>query len=898
MKGKELFMKKNWEYIIIFILPWLLVLVHSIVRESWFSGGGSLLSGNAGEVYYEMYAELWNKVHEGSSLLFSWNAGIGNEFLLQIFNYLFSPFTILILFLPKAWLADGVQVVMILKWSLAGLVSLYFFEHTKLNMIKVRKKLICILFTMAFCFGNAVIYSLSNISWLDVMILFPLLLLLEEQMTEGKGYKRFWLLLTLSLLCNFRMTISVMLFLLVWYVILLCEKEAGKLRAFVKYVGYNMLSLLSGMAVILPALVAASDGQQIYADGGIKEFCRTSLMSFSDFIQRFFVCDTRLVQLQNEPVLYCSVVLTVLVLLYAFIPVSVRKKILIICLAVSLAVGMMHGSLNLVWHGYFGINEETGSFAFLFVFVLLVMALQVMTYLESLKWWHIAVGMIAAGGCMAYAFFSIYSFLNFYVYLGTFLLAVFTFVLLFFFCKKSIRYANLIVVFAILGIGELAVNAFYQFSEHNMYTMQEMYHHGGADVLSNKIELKNGERVAYTGTAANYGMTHGLDSASGQLVYTNRNIQKLYENLGLSSTEENYIFFGGSPLLNWMFNIRYGLGAGDVAFSDAEKIGENSGYGLYQMQTKGSLGYMTDSQILEWKLQEDSPFQNQNTFVQKAVGGNDFFEIINPEVDIVSVMLNTLGEEHEHSEEEHEHSEEEHEQSKDVRENVVEGAERYTYENGWYRYSCFKTYTEDYIKFSFESDGVTDYYVYLKSDHTMSSSVSIGEEVVYGGVDSTKCRTYHIGVVPKGETILITSNPDTDSYEQFVPIEVAYQIAAFDEKAYKESASLLGTSQYQIQKMTETSVSGEVEAAKDGVMMTSIPAFEGFDVYVDGKAVEYHVIGDALIGVPLEKGKHKVEFCYHVPYLKEGVALTLAGLVIFTIVFILGRKKNQKESKE
>ena len=68
MKVKE-FVKKNWNYIIAFLLPWILVVIHSIVRQSWLTGNGSILSGEAGTVYYEMYTELWDKVHQGLSLI-------------------------------------------------------------------------------------------------------------------------------------------------------------------------------------------------------------------------------------------------------------------------------------------------------------------------------------------------------------------------------------------------------------------------------------------------------------------------------------------------------------------------------------------------------------------------------------------------------------------------------------------------------------------------------------------------------------------------------------------------------------------------------------------------------------------------------------------------------------
>ena len=64
MKIKN-FIKRNWSYIVAILIPWIFVIIHSFVNGSWLSGDGTILSGDSGTVYYELYAELWNKVHEG-----------------------------------------------------------------------------------------------------------------------------------------------------------------------------------------------------------------------------------------------------------------------------------------------------------------------------------------------------------------------------------------------------------------------------------------------------------------------------------------------------------------------------------------------------------------------------------------------------------------------------------------------------------------------------------------------------------------------------------------------------------------------------------------------------------------------------------------------------------------
>ena len=70
-------------YIIPFLIPWLLIVVHSIVRGSWLTGQGGLLNGDTGTQLYPLMVELWNKVHSGESLFYSWNGGSGFDFYLN-----------------------------------------------------------------------------------------------------------------------------------------------------------------------------------------------------------------------------------------------------------------------------------------------------------------------------------------------------------------------------------------------------------------------------------------------------------------------------------------------------------------------------------------------------------------------------------------------------------------------------------------------------------------------------------------------------------------------------------------------------------------------------------------------------------------------------------------------
>ena len=96
-------------------------------------------------------------------------------------------------------------------------------------------------------------------------------------------------------------------------------------------------------------------------------------------------------------------------------------------------------------------------------------------------------------------------------------------------------------------------------------------------------------------------------------------------------------------------------------------------------------------------------------------------------------------------------------------------------------------------------------------------------------------------------------------------------------------------------------IKGSIIADKEGVMLTSVPYLEGFNVYVDDREVEKYVVGDAMLGVPLDKGKHVIEFKYNIPINVKGIVISVIALIVFIIICIItgnSNLSNQSDIKE
>lgn len=84
---------------------------------------------------------------------------------------------------------------------------------------------------------------------------------------------------------------------------------------------------------------------------------------------------------------------------------------------------------------------------------------------------------------------------------------------------------------------------------------------------------------------------------------------------------------------------------------------------------------------------------------------------------------------------------------------------------------------------------------------------------------------------------------------------------------------------------------GEVTAQDGDVLATSIPYGKGWRATVDGKKVTVEKVNYAFVGIPLEKGKHTVEFTYLPPYWPIAAWLSILSVLVLLVLRIYKAKK-------
>lgn len=885
VKGNDMNIKrvvKNyWVYMLALLIPVIIVLIHCITRETWLFGDGSMLRGEAGEQYIYFYEELWNRVHNGNLSFFSWNAVGGFDFYLNALYYAVSPATIFILLLPKDVLENALQFFMIIKWALLSFSTVYFFMHTRFNTMVKYKKLISLTLGMCYALSSFLIYALTFFNWLDTLILFPILLLLIEQMVEKGKWKSFFIVLTLAICCNFYIAFPMCLFLLLWFLIQLQVVEKKNKRVWITFGGAFVWAIVSSLVVIMPCIVSAGDRYVLGSVRDISSYIKSLVELPEEFIGRFFILSVPEDMSAHGFNLYMSIGIVILSLMFCFVKMNKRVKCIKLISAILLTFSMCVGLLNYIWQGFTIPNDYNLKFGFVFIMLLAIMALDVMARLEDLKIWKCLVMLGLVLGMFCYTFFRITKFEEYYVYLTTILLVVFYFILFVLFCRKSIKKETLLVAICVLCLAEVFCNSYYQLSQYDVVFAEDEHEHEHEDEhaheqeveqeveqleevvhVSENIQFDPGKRVVFSNAGYNAGLRAGVPSMTGSVSYLDNERGNFLSDLGMSVLQDECNpYIGGTPILNMMFNIGYGVGRYNTAFSGSEQIGEVHGLNIYRTEGCVGLGYMVKNDVVDWDSDFSSSFAAQNSFAQMAVdiGERKLFETFTPS-DLTCTTswgyLPSVGEQKE------------------------KDCVRYEY------IACMK---DDGNILSFTADKDMDLYCVIEVSVGATVIVSVEDEITYRNLQNMEKTLLPIGKVKKGQEIGIACLVKNQVGNE---ITASVQFAELDEELWKSVYEEVSNNTYQLDEMKNDYINGNIYVEESGIMMTAIPALDGFTVYVDGKESTYEAIGDALIGVPLEKGKHQVEFCYETPSAKLGWLFMLCSVGAFVIVCVIGRKKN------
>ncbi len=165
----------------------------------------SILIGDAGDQYLSFFTELYNRIKNGQSLLFSWNGGMGYDFYSNLMYYLMSPFNLLALCFGGYSMECGMIVTMAVEIGGCAVTALYYFRHSYLNSMKHGRLNdgVTLLFSVSYAMCNYILAYQYNMMWLTGLMLVPLVMLGIEKIVRKQDYRLYVVTLFLTLVTNF-----------------------------------------------------------------------------------------------------------------------------------------------------------------------------------------------------------------------------------------------------------------------------------------------------------------------------------------------------------------------------------------------------------------------------------------------------------------------------------------------------------------------------------------------------------------------------------------------------------------------------------------------------------------------------------------------------------------------
>lgn len=115
------------------------------------------------------------------------------------------------------------------------------------------------------------------------------------------------------------------------------------------------------------------------------------------------------------------------------------------------------------------------------------------------------------------------------------------------------------------------------------------------------------------------------------------------------------------------------------------------------------------------------------------------------------------------------------------------------------------------------------------------------------------------------------------------------EVFAVSMEDYEEDINALRKSNFEVTSYGNGYMNGKVNAEKDGVLQFSTIYNKGWKVYVDNKEVETFISNNYFLGIEVTQGEHTIYMKYTVPYLKEGMIISLVGIILLIGSITLGK---------
>lgn len=324
-----------------------------------------------------MLKEMKRALFSGN-MAWSFDGGLGFNLWAQSAYYTNSFLWLFLFMLPDAWMITGLHVLIVIRFGLCAVTFAYWLEkHYK------KRTWTGIVFAAAYALSSYTMAFLNQFMWMDVVVLFPLVMVSLERLFHKEKPGMYTALLALAIWTNFYIGYMVCLFCVIYFCVLLLEQKMSIRERFEKIWLFGRYSLLGGGICAVSLIPMAHALSYTHTSGAGCSNPFELYHSLGEIFKKFLPFGE--ISLAFEfPNVYCGILCLIFFLAAFFLKnVGFRRKVLTAGTCLFLLLSMNLNVLDYIWHGFHYPNQLPGRWSFMFIFLVLTFAHPAFRALEN-----------------------------------------------------------------------------------------------------------------------------------------------------------------------------------------------------------------------------------------------------------------------------------------------------------------------------------------------------------------------------------------------------------------------------------------------------------------------------------------------------------------------------------
>ena len=894
--------KGSWRnHLLAFLIPFGGMLLVMLVCGYHPFGTSAMLYSDNYHQYYPFFVAFRRALRSGSSLLYSWDVGMGVDYLGLIAYYLGSPLNLLSVLVPDSQVLNFYCMLVPIRLGLAGLFFSIF-----LRRVFQREDISIALFGSFYALCAWALGYQWNVMWMDSFALLPLIVLGMVQLLRDKKFVLYTLTLALGVIANYYIGFFLCIFVFLgFFCYEICYVRSWK-RFFADLVRIGLFSVLAlGMTAILTVTAMAALQTTQSSVNQFPTGFRLNIASQQTFLGLLDAMRQVAGNMgggitptfkEGLPNLYCGVGSILLGFLFLLSwDVKWQEKVCALFLLLFFNVSFIVRQLDYIWHGFHFPNMIPYRFSFLYSFVLLVMAYRAWTLRRKFDPLQVvAAGLLTAAVLCCnndvlktqnISLFGTVREVHLYIIYNAFFFALFFIILLVGSLKPKqkddtpeevqrvrrvtrrhyqITKRCLCGVLALELAATLCAFGYYfpgtnvtdyprgtEYAASMIRYMQEREE----DTLFYRAETTHSQTL-------NDGALNGYSGISTFTSSANVHITEFMKALGYGAknTYNRYCFEESSPVANLFLNLKYmiereGRDRNSSVFEEVHHYGQVY---LYRNTAYLPLGFLAESQLAQVDfLTGDNSFGFQNELFRAATGVTE---------DVWHKIPSDYW---------------------DVYGSGIEVTEQNS--NGFCRYNGAPSGGNVIYSYVADRDGFAC--VRLDLPQRNSFYVSVNGVELYRE-DISLPQMLAIADVKEGDVIdiriLCKSNESGTA---------TVNVALMDNDLFRLGYQILGSCPLNLTAFTGTLVEGTISCNRDGLLYTSIPQNGNWVAEVDGVPQDTVLVGDCMIGLNLTQGTHTVRFVYRNEAFRVASIISGVSFGIFLLLALLSLRPRKKSAE-